>query len=69
MNQDKYKEFNITSVCRADLDSIGFNTEKITDEQMNEIASKMAEAYTESCFWIDAEIICEGVTGLKAGNM
>ena len=51
--------FNITSVHRNDLESIGFDTSKIDDSIMERLASKMSDAYLESSFWIDLEIIAE----------
>ena len=51
--------FSITSVARADLEGIGYDTTKIDDGTMEELASKMEEAYTEEIFWIDLPIIAD----------
>jgi hypothetical protein len=43
-----YKDFKITSVCRADLLSSGVSEEEVAcldDGDMTELASKMAEVY------------------------
>lgn len=58
--QEKYdKAFSITSVCRADLESAGFNTTNVDDDVMAELASKMANAYCDMVFWVDLEILAE----------
>jgi len=51
--------FSITSVCRTDLEGIGFNTKNVDDSTMIELASKMADAYCDFAFWTDLEIIAE----------
>ena len=51
--------FPITNVCRADLDEVGFDTRKISDHVMAELASKMANAYCEMGFWEDLDILAE----------
>lgn len=62
-----YQPFPITSVCRADVmdalpaESVG----RLTDEDMVELAEKMAEAYTNSVFWIDLGIIAEAILAEK----
>ncbi len=53
------KDFLITSVCRDDLEEIGFDTKNVDDSIMSELASNMADAYCENCFWIDLEILAE----------
>ena len=55
----KQEFFPITSVARADLEGIGFDTNAVDDFDMRELASKMADAYCDSVFWIDLEIIAE----------
>ncbi len=59
-----YKDFKITSVCRADLESVGFEASNIDDGTMAELVSKMADAYCDMGFWIDLEIIAEQL-GIK----
>ena len=51
------ENFEITSVSRADLEHLGFDTTNVTDEDMETIASKMEDAYLDDCFWIDLKII------------
>jgi hypothetical protein len=67
MNNEK--PFNITSVCRADLHSIGFNTDTLTDKDMKVIAQSMCDAYLECCFWQDLESIAIDVYKLKQHDM
>lgn len=57
--QKYYKDFPITSVCRADLESAGFDTTNVDDDTMLELAHKMANAYCDIGFWEDLEIIAE----------
>ncbi len=69
MEQDKlYKEFVITSVCRADLDSKGIDASQFDDADMERLASKMADAYCDSVFWIDLEILAENILKNKTTN-
>jgi hypothetical protein len=59
------KPFPITSVCRADL-ADRFTAAQIArfDEgEMLYLARKMADAYCDSCFWQDMEIIAEHILG------
>ena len=51
--------FKITSIHRADLDSIGFDISNVDDDTMIELADKMKEAYLEQGFWIDLPILAE----------
>ena len=51
--------FEMTVLCREDLEDLGFNTKDISDETMKLIASDMAEAYLEGQFWSDLEILAE----------
>jgi hypothetical protein len=56
--------FPITSVHRDDLQQIAgipdFDTDKITDDQMEEIAEEMADAYTGTdSFWISLSVIVD----------
>ncbi len=54
-----YKDFPITSVCRADLENAGFDTKDVDDWTMSELASKMANAYCDMGFWEDLGILAE----------
>lgn len=58
MDNNKFTPFTLTTVCREDLESIGFDTKNIDDETMQELASKMGEAIMAE-FWIDLPIIAE----------
>lgn len=51
--------FEITSVHRDDLESIGFDTTNVDDDTMKELASKMSDDYCEQLFWSSLEIIAE----------
>lgn len=57
------KPFNITSVCRSDM--VGAIGEKralaFSDDEMRRLASKMANAYCNSSFWIDLPIIADDI--------
>lgn len=63
-----YKDFPITSVCRADLESAGFNTKNVDDGTMSELASKMADAYCDMGFWEDLDILAEHLKIKKHKN-
>lgn len=61
-NEDKYIRenagyFPITSVHRDDLEGQGFDVEKISDDDMQNLAEKMADDYCEQLFWPSMEII------------
>lgn len=65
------KSYHITSVCRGDLEDI-LSAEalaKLDDDDMARIAGNMADAYTESGFWIDLKIITEQVIEDKQGRI
>lgn len=49
--------FPITSVCRADLESVGFDTTDVDDGMMSKLASKMADAYCDMGFWESLEAL------------
>jgi hypothetical protein len=51
--------FPITSVHRDDLEGLGYDTSKVDDGTMQELASKMADAYLDSDFWIDLPIVAD----------
>jgi len=63
LKQEKSRKFSqgfpITSVCRADLQVAGFDTTKVDDWIMSELASKMANAYCDGGFWADLDILAE----------
>lgn len=51
--------FKITSVCREDLEGLGYDTSKVDDGDMERLAGKMADAYLDNGFWIDLPIIAD----------
>lgn len=51
--------FEITSVSRADLEELGYNTSKVSDEKMEYLAKKLADDYLEQMFWISLDIIAD----------
>lgn len=57
--EQKQEYFPITGVCRADLESAGFNTKNVDDDTMSELASKMANAYCDMGFWEDLDVLAE----------
>lgn len=61
MNTDKNKAFEITSICRADLDSIGIASDMLEDADMRQLASKMADVFIDDGFWESAEIIAKQI--------
>lgn len=52
-------DFPITSVCRDDLVGYDFDVEKITDDQMRELADKMEDDYCEQMFRESMNIIAK----------
>ena len=56
--------FEVTAVSRDDLKAAGFMADEVDDKTMERLASKMADAYVESSFWTDLEIIAEDL-GIK----
>jgi len=63
-----FQPFAITSVCRADLQEYLAAEEiaRFDDADMEYLARKMADAYTEQVFWIDLEIIAQAIAEAKA---
>jgi hypothetical protein len=65
------KEFHITSISRADVAQMLMEVKgvekneaetvalQMTDDEMMQLANKMANAYITNSFWIDLEIIYE----------
>lgn len=54
-------DFPITSVCRDDLEPYGFDIEKISDDDMRELADRMEDDYCEQLFRDSMNIIAEDV--------
>lgn len=59
--------FKITSVSREDFEIRGYDASKLTDEDMERIASKMADVYIENFFWdsIDYHAVDRNLPKLK----
>ena len=53
------ESFVITEVSREDLEEIGFDTSKVSDEAMERLARKLGDDYCEQLFWTSLEIIAE----------
>lgn len=65
-----HKPFPITSVCRADLQEMltGAEIAKVDDGDMDWLSGKLADAYTESAFWIDLKIMARQLIENKHGR-
>lgn len=61
LQQLKTGFFPVISVSREKLQACGFDTRYITDDQMCELARKMANDYCEQLFWSSLETIAEGL--------
>lgn len=57
--------FPITSVHRDDLEGKGFDVKKISDDDMRNLAEKMAKDYYEQLFWPSMEIIAGEILGFR----
>jgi hypothetical protein len=51
--QQTKKDFPVISICREDLSDVTDDYNSLTDEEMREIASKMADAYLNNGYWQD----------------
>ncbi len=65
----KYADFPITSVCRADLESIGFDTSGVDDATMKELAEKLADDYCEQLFWSSLKILADCLNIPKSNSI
>ena len=54
----------ITGVSLDDLDGAGYDTNKVDDGTLTELASRMADAYCDSSFWIDLDVIAGECLGI-----
>lgn len=66
--QRNNEPFQITSVCRADLEQAGFDASNVGDGDMAYLASKMANAYCDSGFWESLEVLAEHLDIKKHKN-
>lgn len=57
MNGDGF--FVIARVHRNDLEAAGFDTSNVTDDEMEQLASKLGSDYCEQLFWTALPIIAE----------
>jgi hypothetical protein len=51
--------FRVTSVHRDDLDYLGFDTSKVSDETMDRLSEKLEDDYCEQLFWTSLKIIAQ----------
>ena len=56
---NKQESFKITSISRDDFKSEGYDCSGLSDATMEHIASKMADAYCECCFWVELRFHAE----------
>jgi hypothetical protein len=56
--------FHITSVHRDDLEQEGFDVTNVTDEQMIDLADKMADDYCDQLFWGSLTVIAGEIMGI-----
>ena len=61
-------DYPVVTVCRDDLEDKGYDTENITDDQMESLASKMGNAYLDDGFFIDLEICADALNLPKKGE-
>jgi hypothetical protein len=53
------ESFVISEVSREDLEEVGFDTSKVSDETMEKLARKLGDDYCEQLFWTSLKIIAE----------
>jgi hypothetical protein len=56
---DWQKEFTVASISREDFKTLGFTDERIarlTDAEIQQIARKMADLYSDHGYWDDLEL-------------
>ena len=54
-------EFPITTICKEDVETAGFDISNITDEQLKKIADNMEDMYLQDGFWHDLRASAEKV--------
>lgn len=57
------KYYNITSLHKDDLESIGYDTSNLDESDMNTLADKMADDYLEQLYW-DSLSVLAGLMGI-----
>lgn len=55
----RQEAFVVTTLSRQDLESLGFNTKRVSDFKMEQLASKLSDDYCEQLFWISLHSIAE----------
>lgn len=60
--------FPVTFVSRDDLEGQGYDTSKVDDSTMERLADKMGDAYCESGYWTDLEILADYLEIPKVGQ-
>lgn len=53
------ESFVIAHVSRADLEGIGYDTSKVSDEDMEYLARKLGDDYCDQLFWSSLPIIAD----------
>ena len=53
------ESFVISEVSREDLDELGYDAAKVSDETMERLASKLGDDYCEQLFWTSLKITAE----------
>lgn len=51
--------YEITAVSRDDLEQRGFDTSKVSDETMRQLAKKMCDDYLNNFYWDSLDAIAE----------
>ncbi len=66
--QNDIESFDITGVCRDDIDGIGYDGANMTDAQMDRLATKMEDSYIDNGFWVDMKCHLEDMGIPKLNN-
>ena len=53
------ESFVISEISREDLETLGYNASKVSDETMERLASKLGDDYCEQLFWTSLDITAE----------
>jgi len=63
IESDEEGYFEISSLYRDDLESIGYDTGRVDDSVMKKLASKLSDDYCEQLFWSSLPIYadCYGI--------
>lgn len=54
-------EFPITTICKEDVETAGFDVSNITEEQLQNIANDMEDMYLRDGFWHDLRTSAEEI--------